>query len=225
MSRLKRGNWSTHELQRLRVLYPRSAEKNIARLLHRSVSSVHLKAQEMFSGPRIRRAWTAEDDLRLREGYGVLDFPALCLVLRRQGPDVLARIERLRTNLLTGRPWTRTEVGFLKRLYGSRSDADLVVSLSRPIGEILAQSRALCLSKNKNFATRSEKTRRVMPRWRGFEVELLKRRYPHTSNLELARRFNRSVVSVANKASQLGLKKDSVVLSETGRRNVSGRYR
>ena len=221
MGKLKRGNWSTHELERLRSLYPRSSEKSVARLLRRSVPSVHLKAQDLFSGPRTRRAWTAEDDLRLREGYGVLDFPALCLVLRRQGPDVLARIERLRTNLRTRQPWTRTEVGLLKRLYGSRSDTDLVVGLSRPIGEILAKSKALCLSKDKNF----EKSSSAMPRWRAFELELLKRVYSHSSNLELARRFSRSVASVANKASQLGLKKDSAVLREMGRRNVSCRYR
>ena len=57
MGKLKRGNWSTHELERLRSLYPRSKEEHVARLLHRSVSSVSRKAREIFSSPPVESPW------------------------------------------------------------------------------------------------------------------------------------------------------------------------
>ncbi len=47
MGKLKRGNWSTHELERLRSLYPKSSEESVARLLRRSVPSVHRKARQI----------------------------------------------------------------------------------------------------------------------------------------------------------------------------------
>lgn len=225
MTSLKRGNWSTHELERLRVLYPRAREESVARLLRRSVPSVQRKAQELFSMPAPAREWTAGDDLRLREGYGVLDLEALSLVLGRSTVDVAGRIAHTRSNLHTEWRWSRVEIAMLKRLYGSRRDEDLVVCLSRPIGQIRARAASLCLSKDKAFLAKAGTVRQTMPRWGEPDVRLLRELYPSISNLELARRLNRSVASVANKANQLGLRKAPDVLEEMGRRNVSARYR
>jgi hypothetical protein len=63
-----------------------------------------------------------------------------------------------------------------------------------------------------------------MPRWGENEIALLRDGYSRVTNLVLARQLGRSVASVANKANQLGLKKDSDVLREMGRRNVATRY-
>ena len=99
MRSLKRGNWSTHELERLRGLYPRSPEETVARLLRRSVTSVQRKARQIFasdngsrSNPRAGSSagspvWTGDDDLMLREGFGVIGMSALTLVLQRPLPE------------------------------------------------------------------------------------------------------------------------------------------
>lgn len=225
MTGLKRGNWSIHDLVRLRALYPKSREESVARLLRRSVPSVHRKARQIFAAISMGREWSGGDDLRLREGFGVLDFNALCLVLGRSAADVSARIATMRTNLRVDRRWTRVEIGLLKRLYGSRSDEDLVVCLSRSVHHVRAKAQELCLSKDKGFLAKVGDATQSMPRWRDEETVLLRQLYPTTSNLTLAQRFHRSVASVANKANQLGLKKGSSVLEEMGRRNVSARYR
>lgn len=225
MTRLKRGNWSTHDLERLRFLYPKSREESVARLLRRSVSSVQRKAREIFATTVIPRMWTAGDDLRLREGFGILEFKALCLVLGRTAADVSARVHSLRTNVRTDWRWQRLELGLLKKLYGSRSDQDLVVCLSRSIGQIRAKAAELCLSKDKGFLAHTGDSTQPMPRWRPGEIRLLRDLYPTTLNLVLAQRLRRSVASVANKANQLGLKKAPAVLQEMGRRNVAARYR
>lgn len=223
MSKLKRGNWSTHELERLRALYPRSKEENVARLLRRSVSSVNRKAREIFSSPQVERTWTAGDDLRLRQGYGVLAPGVLCLVLGRPSSDVEARIELFKGRLRSGK-WSRMEFGLLKKIYGSRSDEDLVVCLSRALDDVREVAEALRLSKDKGFLACSETQKQSMPRWGADDMALLRADYAQLTNLELARRLNRSVASVANKANQLGLKKDAEVLREMGRRNVATRY-
>ena len=223
MGKLKRGNWSTHELERLRSLYPKSKEDHVARLLRRSVSSVSRKAREIFNAPQVERPWTSGDDLRLREGYGVLQLGPLCLVLGRPLHDVESRITAFRTQLRTG-PWSRLELGLLKKIYGSRSDSDLVVCLSRGLDDILRVAEELKLSKDKGFLARSEQPRQSMPRWGEGEIAQLRRDYSQVTNLVLARRLNRSVASVANKANQLGLKKAPEVLREMGRRNVATRY-
>jgi hypothetical protein len=225
MSNLKRGNWSTHDLERLRALYPKSAEEHVARLLRRSVESVNRKAREIFDGAnRADRPWTAEDDLQLRQGFGVVDRQVLSLVLGRALQEIDARIVHLGRELKTG-DWSRMDCGLLKKLYGSRADEDLVVCLSRPLVDIQRMAAELCLSKDKGFLARSEDRSRQMPRWQPAEIELLESLYHCTSNLDLARRLDRSVASVANKANQLGLRKDPAVLEEMGRRNVATRYR
>ena len=63
-----------------------------------------------------------------------------------------------------------------------------------------------------------------MPRWSHEELEALRREYPVESNLEIARRLDRSVKSVVSKAHNLGLKKSSERLRRMGRENVSLRY-
>lgn len=223
MSNLKRGNWSTHELERLRALFPKSPAEHVARLLRRSVSSVERKAREIFRAPQVARPWSGDDEIRLREGFGVLDLEVLCLVLGRPRQDITGRIEDCRRELRTG-AWSRVERNFLKRIYGSRSDEDLVVCTSRPLSEIQTIAEELCLSKDKGFLARRSDKRRPMPRWTTEDIALLRDDYPHQSNLDLARRLDRSVASVANKANQLGLRKAQDVLREMGRRNVATRY-
>ena len=225
MGKLKRGNWSTPDIERLRQLYPRSSEESVARLLRRSVASVQRKALTLFSRPVQSREWCYEDDLQLREGFGVVEFSALCRVLGRPARDVKKRIDLFRAQLCAGQPWRRLDLGLLKKLYGSRADQDLVVCLSRPVAEIREQAKQLCLSKDKGYRSKMVDAGTKMPRWGTDGISQLRALYSSTPNLQLAQILDRSVASVANKASQLGLRKETRVLKEMGRRNVAVRYR
>ena len=60
-----------------------------------------------------------------------------------------------------------------------------------------------------------------MPRWTEAEVELLRKRYPTRSNLEVASELGRSVKSVVSKAHGLKLRKDEQRLREMGQENVT----
>jgi len=99
------------------------------------------------------------------------------------------------------------------------------VILGRPVADIEAKSAEICLAKDKGFRRRSgSKKATRMPRWTMEEGDLLKELYPELSNLEIARRLNRSQKSVVSKAHDLGLKKTSKRLRDMGRENVSLRY-
>jgi hypothetical protein len=137
--------------------------------------------------------------------------------------------------------WTRAERQRLKDLYGTRTDEDLEVCLSRSREAIVAMAQKLCLAKDKRFAAHvaarqaagasaaalaepGALLRARMPRWSPAETERLRALYPDRDNLTVAKELGRTVTSVANKANQLGLKKSPGLLADIGRANVGVRY-
>ena len=215
----RHGSWTTHELARLKELWTHSSEERVAKVLGRSLESVRRRAHALFPG-RIRRArWTAREDRSLRLGYGGSSLEALARVLGRSLHDVQARIEKLRAAQRKGRI-TRSDEAMLKRVYGTRSQEALEVALARPRAVIERLARELCLGRDK----RSHPDTVRMPRWTDAQVKALVRLYPTQDNLAIARALLRSVQSVANKAWQLGLEKNSETLAKMGRRNVARRW-
>jgi hypothetical protein len=219
VSDARRGSWSVLELARLRELYPRSRLDTIARLLRRSPESVRRRAVHLFRRPPRRGPWTPDEDGTLRIGWGAVELRDLAIVLARPQRDVRQRAEELRARRSIG-PWRPDEERALRRWYGARSDRDLEVCLSRPAHEITAMAARLCLRKDKRVAGEVG-AREAMPRWSPVDVARLVTLYPDHENVVVARLLARSVASVANKASQLRLRKRDELREQLGRR----RYR
>ncbi len=222
---LRRGNWSVQELERLRQLLPRRGVEATAALLRRSPDSVRRRAQKLLRAPQRRAAWSESDTLALRRAWGAVEPRLLAVMLGRPMADVLQKASALRTRQADG-PWSRDELGQLKRLYGSRADADLEVCLLRSAESIREAARALCLQKDKRFQraqTQAPGASRA-PRWTAAEVVELRRLYAEHDNLEVAHKLGRTVQSVANKAFKLGLQKSPALLQRIGRDNVSVRF-
>lgn len=233
--RLRRGNWSVQEMERLRQLLPRRGVQYTAVLLRRSVDSVFRKALDLLKVPARRGPWTTSDDAKLRDSWGAVEVRLLGPMLGRPIAEVVRRAAELRARLRSD-PWERSELQALKELYGTRHDEDLEVALQRPRSEVVAMAAALCLAKDKRFAAQTQRPREIpatqpvapprqsMPRWQAEEIERLRELYAELDNLEVARRLGRTVTSVANKANQLGLKKSPRLLADIGRNNVGLRY-
>lgn len=237
--RLRRGNWSVQEMERLRQLLPRRGVQYTAVLLRRSVDSVFRKALDLLKVPARRGPWTTSDDARLRDSWGAVEVRLLGPMLGRPIAEVVRRAAELRSRLRSG-VWDRSELHALKELYGTRHDEDLEVALQRPRAEVVAMAVTLCLAKDKRFAAQAQRAReassaqlatqpvaqqrRSMPRWHAEEIDKLRELYAELDNLEVARRLGRTVTSVANKANQLGLKKSPRLLADIGRNNVGLRY-
>jgi hypothetical protein len=219
----RRGSWSVQELERLRRLFPRRGVLDTAILMRRSPESVRKKALELLRVPPRRGPWDPQDDLILRQAWGVLEPRLLGLLVGRPQSEVLRRAELLRGSCRG--PWTHAEELALRELYGSRTDGALEVCLARTAADIAAVAARLCLAKDKRFSARlaTPTASLRMPRWSGAEVRQLEALYPERDNLEVARSLGRSVISVANKASQLGLRKAPALLARIGRANVAGR--
>ena len=113
------------------------------------------------------------------------------------------------------------EVHLLKRLHGTRTTRQLVLVLGRSPVDVERKARELCLGKDKASPTTGQIR---MPRWNAESLARLRELYPTRDNLEIARELGRTVSSVANKASQLGLSKGRAALQRMGRRNVRGRW-
>lgn len=230
---LRRGNWSVQELGRLRVLLPHRGVEQTARLLRRSPGSVRRKAFELLRVPARHGPWTGSDDDQLRRSWGAVEVGLLAAMLGRGAADVRQRAAQLR-RARGSEPLDRREQQLMKRLYGSRSDADLEVCMMRDRSAIVAAAAELCLRKDKQFlaAVASGRRRgetgesldRSMPRWTSDEVAKLRRLYPEHDNLAVARALGRSVTAVANKAHQLKIHKSARLLAELGRANIARRY-
>lgn len=248
--RLRRGNWSVQELERLRLLFPHRGVEQTAALLRRSADSVQRKALDLLRVTPRKGAWTDSDDWQLRQAWGAVELRLLAPMLGRPANEVRLRAAELRSRLRSG-SWTREELRLLKRLYGTRTDEDLEVSLMRSQSDIASAAQSMCLAKDKRFQAACNNVERDksptvrksrggkaglkngrtaplirsrMPRWTLPEVEQLQALYPDHDNLAVARALGRSVTSVANKAFQLGIHKSAELLTSIGRLNIAYRY-
>ncbi|MFK7738938.1 MAG: SANT/Myb-like DNA-binding domain-containing protein [Planctomycetota bacterium] len=151
---LRRGNWSVQELARLRQLLPMRGVAWTASLLRRSPRSVEKKALELLRVPARHGDWTDSDDMQLRQAWGAVEVPILGPILGRTAKEVRARANELRGKH-RGVAWSRAELGLLKKLYGTRRDEDLEVSLMRDREEVATAAQRLCLAKDKRFRASS----------------------------------------------------------------------
>jgi len=220
----KRGRWSKAEQARLRTLYGLRDDATIARELKRPVASVRRVAQSLFPREVKSGPWTASETLELKRYLGATTPGVIARILGRRVEEVQSQIFELGRIQARG-GWTRAEITDFKRIYGTRTDEDLSRIFGRSEVEIRRLAQEHALSKDKAFLRklRGEPATR-MPRWTPEELESLRRNYAIESNLEIARRLNRSVKSVVSKAHHLGLKKSDIRLREMGRENVSVRF-
>ena len=221
----RRGRWSTAEILTLRERYVEVGEPRLARLLGRTAASVRTRAARVFAAlPRHTGPWQPEHWRELRLLLGAYPLAHVAVVLRRTLADVRARLWELRARVVTG-PWLPADLALLKRLYGSRRDADLALILGRPARAVARKAAALCLRKDKVFlARRGGPTRATLPRWRAAELRLLRRSSPHHPNAWIARRLGRSTAAVVSRAHALGLAKSPTRLADMGRANVRLRW-
>jgi hypothetical protein len=221
----RKGRWSRDEIERLRESYGLKEDEVIARELQRSVTSVRRMAQSLFSAAPRSGSWSEEEVEQLKLYLGATQISIIARIISRTTVDVERKIAELATIRKHG-PWTLAEIALFKRLYGTRTDQDLSCILSRSVDSIHATAERLCLAKDKSFLRRRSGGERStkMPRWSAAELEILKKHYPSSSNLDIAQRLDRSVKSVVSKAHHMGLKKDVERLREMGRENVRLRY-
>ncbi len=220
----RRGRWSSHEQARLKELWGLRDDAAIARELNRPVQSVRRMAEQLFPPRKKTGPWTAREVQDLKRYLGATNREVISRILGRPVEDVERQILEL-GRIQTDTSWTRGEIAEFKRLYGTRTDEDLALVFGRSLQSVRDLAEECALSKDKAFLRKlhGESSTR-MPRWTEAELQLLRERYPKSSNLEIAQDLDRSVKSVVSKAHNLGLKKDRERLREMGRENVRLRY-
>lgn len=182
-------------------------------------------AEKLFTGPPRTGPWTAREVVELRRYLGATSPQVIARILSRPVDEVEERIFELGRIKKDG-ALDREELAEFKRIYGTRTDEDLSRIFGRPEATIRRLAEELALAKDKAFVRKlAGEAATRMPRWKAEELEVLKREYPVSSNLDLAHKLGRSVKSVVSKAHHLGLKKTSERLRAMGRENVSLRYK
>ncbi len=219
------GQWSTESVARFRELFGLRDEASIARELKCNLATVRAMAEDLYAEAAKVGPWTEEERSRLLHYLGASDMRSLCLVMGRSQQDIENKLVELALVRTEG-PWNQEELARFKRLYGTRRDEDLAIIFGRGLQHVTELADKLCIAKDKAFLRRQSKKEgsTKMPRWGTRDLDLLRELYPNHSNLEIARRLERSVKSVVSKAHNLGLRKDASRLKEMGRENVSLRY-
>lgn len=119
------------------------------------------------------------------------------------------------------RVWDPISERALRRLYGSIENKDLADLFTCDVAEIETAAEDFALRKNK--AAPMFRGIVKMPRWTASEIDLLRKLYPKSKNVALARLLKRSARSVSNKAQRLGVSKGADHRTKTGRENVAMR--
>ncbi|MCC6407535.1 MAG: hypothetical protein IT453_10225 [Planctomycetes bacterium] len=221
----RRGRWSSHEVQLLKDWYGLRDNAAIARDLHRTPDAVQKMADVVFRSAKRTGPWSAQEVQDLKKYLGASNDEVIAQVLGRDVEEIRQQITELGRLQHNGR-WTRDETNEFRRLYGTRSDEDLALIFGRTVDSVHRLAQRYCLAKDKAYVKKlAGRGATRMPRWSDQELDILRRLYPNTPNLEIAQRLNRSVKSVVSKAHHLDLKKDVERLREMGRENVALRYR
>lgn len=218
----RRGRWTQDEIAHLKDWYGLRDVEVLARELARKPESVRKQAQVVFRRASRAGPWTAAEVRELKRYLGLATHAVIAGILGRELDDVLAQIDSLGRIHHDG-AWSRDDKSRFKQMYGSRSDEDLALILSRSVESVHQLAKELRLAKDKAFLKRNQQTTR-MPRWSADALQQLRERYPRESNIDIATSLGRSVKSIVSKAHQLGLKKKVERLREMGRENISLRY-
>jgi hypothetical protein len=212
-------------VQLLRDWYGLRDNATIARELHRTPDAVQKMADAVFRAAKRTGPWSAQEVQELKKYLGASTNEVIAQVLGRDVDEIQLQIGELGRLQHNGR-WTRGETNEFRRLYGTRSDEDLALIFGRTVDAVKRLALRYCLAKDKAYVKRlAGRGATRMPRWSEQELDVLRRLYPNTPNLDIAQRLNRSVKSVVSKAHHLDLKKDVERLREMGRENVALRYR
>lgn len=123
------------------------------------------------------------------------------------------------------RTWTDSDIDKFKELYPITSSKDLVEIFGRTAKAINSKAKYLGLRKDPEFFNRREFTER--------EIKYLVDKYPHIRTDIIAKKFNRCLSSIYNKAHSLGLYKtkeflespESGIMIKGDTRGVSTRFK
>jgi hypothetical protein len=221
-ARERTGAWSAPEVDVVRRHFALRDLAVLARRLRRSAASVRARARVLFHKRGKDEPWSPADDQRLRLSYGFAPDADVALALGRTLAATRARVRELGRRQNPS-PWTSADDELLRKVYGSRTLPAVELCLQRPRELIEAAAARLRLGKSRRFLAAQRVVAR-MPRWNAAAVAELRRLYPDHDNLELARRLDRSVASIANKANLLGLRKRRQWLRQAGRAYARKRW-
>lgn len=192
------GKWNEKEIIYLRNNYPNLNIdiSDICNYLNRNYSAVILKASRLKI---IRNSdATQEEKEFLKENYVNKTNKELSEILGRSLSFIesVAGVLKLRKDKFF---WSKEEVEILKENYLTQKK-DIILNLipNKNWQSIVSKANTI---KIKRTEFKNSKL------WEQDEVELLKKLYPKTKNIEIAKILNRSVGKISSKASKLKLKK------------------
>lgn len=189
--------WSGDEEELLGILFPSVPNEEIAEILGRSLSAVHMKSRKL--GLRKMEFWTETENELLKKLYKKLSYNQLAERLGRTESSIQIRVIVLGLKSKVEK-WTEEEIALLKKSYAGTD--------SRVMAEELGRTRMAVAGKARRSGIRQNH------HWPRSDIQKLKELYPMFTVRQVAEMMGCSFSSVRSKIRSLGLRKKAGVAKD-----------
>lgn len=183
--------YTDEEIQYIIDNYHTSTNKEIAKTLNRSTTSITYVARMNNLIKQPHKDWTDEENKFLEENYTTMTTKELAKALDRTKPSIDSQKQKLGLDKLV--KWTKEEEQFLIDNYLSMEHKEIGKVLNKTRGAVTAKCFDMDLVKCEN--------------WTQEDIDFLKENYQTISTKELAEILHRSCDGIQIKAERMHLKK------------------
>jgi hypothetical protein len=194
--------WSIKDIEILKENFPSMDNKKISELLHRSEISIKGKSHKLSLLKTPINQWEEQEIKYLRNNYMKLTARQISEELNKSLYTIEGKIHQLGLSSEFGKRkeiiWKGKDDQYLRENYSVMSVEDISIYLKRTVNSVYARAAFLKIRKPTE--------------WTLSKLEILKRKYSKTKICELVKILNINSVYILQKASQLKLKKDPLLI-------------
>jgi hypothetical protein len=194
VERKKFIDWNEYEIKYLKKWYKKKRASQIARHLERTTPAVVTRARMLGLLIRVTRKWNNDEELFLIKNFYKMTYKQIGKHLSRTAGSVGSKANTMLTmRKIKTRKWETKEKRLLSRLYGKISVAELAARLNRTTHSVLHQ------------ASVQKKTAKGAPAYTSEEINFIRDNYLKMTNVEIAKKLNRSASRISKIASSFAL--------------------
>lgn len=205
--------WNEEDLRYLINNFEDGDRKEITKRLNRSWKSIRGKANELGLKRNEElwkkgKPWTDEQIEYLKNNYKTTPVDEIAKVLGRSRKSIFEKASILGLSKDNYKIWTEEDLKYLKENYPTNKTSDVAQHLNRSEHAVRLKAEELGIRKQKKIPKSYHKSTKVRT-WTPEEEEYLRKHYPTEDVALIAKRLNRTPLSVYGKANYLGIKRGS----------------
>jgi hypothetical protein len=152
----ERREWTDEEDAQVKKWYPTKGSTFLMQLLDRPRASIQQRALRLGVNGRGKR-WSNREDVFVKHNYAKRTATYIAEKLGRTEMSVRQRLITLKLTNATARAWTKQEIEWLRKHYGTTTSAELAAELDRTVDAVEIKAGRIGLSKSSRKMTAQER--------------------------------------------------------------------